>query len=401
MSNVGHSRVRQHILLPFAKCDRLETELLVRSLTHRFVNFVVLGETGTGKSRLIEEIHKKWTERVQLKPEEVRRREGNREGLLSILLDKRKYDTKYRGSIDEYRGRIGDLKRLGIQPTSINLVDTKEDVAASELFGTIPGAFTQVEFRLGRIAEAHESMLFIDELGYVPKQVQAKLLTTIQERRFIPIGGSKLHEIEGLNVRYVAALTPPYDAVLPELFYRLGWFVIELRPLNDIKREVPDLFEQLVHQCLHESDGANYQNEQRAGQSMSRGAMAMLRRSHWPGNVRQLENVVRRASLLAADPKGSIGEGDVETALKFDPANYLTIADDESRLAALFRERVADNTPFSSERVNYVLAKTFVDGVGFSRAMDLLGVRDHALRTMLGKPPRVRRPKVGKTAESK
>jgi sigma-54 dependent transcriptional regulator, acetoin dehydrogenase operon transcriptional activator AcoR len=221
-------------------------------------------------------------------PAEVKRREAIRESMLESLLDKEHFERKDHKTIAEYRDRIPTLKLLPKKPVYTNLVGAREDVAAIELFGTLPGVFTGVDFRLGRVAEAQQSMLFIDELGYVPKPVQAHLLTTIQERRVLPAGGLKGHEIKDLDVWYIAALTPPYNSILPELFYRLGSFVIELRSLDNIKSEFPKLMDTLVDLYLkREHVKASHEAVPNASpRSMSLGAKARLQNMRWPGNLR-------------------------------------------------------------------------------------------------------------------
>ncbi|HWZ43461.1 MAG TPA: sigma 54-interacting transcriptional regulator [Candidatus Saccharimonadales bacterium] len=381
MDQSREAKPKTFIPIPFSKCDPVESNFLMDSLAEHPSHVVLLGLTGTGKSSLAEELYVRW--RKQLPPEEVRRREDARERMLDASLDKRNFESKDHKTIEEYRRRIPTLKTLPTKPVHTNLVAAREDVAAIDLFGTLPGTFTDVRLRIGRIVEANQSMLFIDELGYVPKPVQAQLLTTVQERRFIPVGGTEKHEIRDLDVWYVAALTPPYHSILPELFYRLGSFVIELLSLDEIKCAFPGLMENLVERCLREEQKARPGAPLR---TLSPDAMSRLREQKWPGNLRQLENVIHRTVAVAATRTGDIDGKDIDRAVKFDPANYLATNDIISRIRDLFREGAFEGTPLTKKTVDAILVEAFESEVGREKAMDLLKIGAQAFRTAKGKP---------------
>lgn len=378
---MADNKQKERVPIPFSKCNAVDTKFLKLSLSTCPSNVVFLGETGTGKSSEAQDLYTRWLD--GLEPEEKNRRIEARESMFEAFLKKENFDSKYHKAILEHRNRIPYLKELPDKPVSTNLVGASADTAPAELFGVLPGVFTDVGFRFPRIALANQSMLFIDELRYVPPIVQAQLLTTIQDRVLVPLGSMEKHQIKDLDVWYVAALTPPYNSILPELFYRLGSYVIELRALDQFKCD--EVFDGLVDLYLKKAVEAHSNASPRV---LSPSAMSRLRELTWPGNLRQLENVIHRAVRNAATRTGPIDDKDIDRAIKFDPAYHLAGNDIVTRLRALFREGAVDKTPFTRDMVDKTLVEVFEAEVGRAKAMELLQIGRQAFDTLKDKPRR-------------
>ncbi len=183
-----------------------------------------------------------------------------------------------------------------------------EGVLESELFGHERGAFTGAAARkLGRFELASGGTFFLDEVGDIPLPTQIKLLRVLEERRFERVGGTR--EVE-VDIRLVAAthrrLTEAIAAgrFREDLYYRLNGFTIELPPLRERADDIPLLVEAFVER-----------ESRRLGRSIGApdaAAMAALQGWRWPGNIRELRNVIERAAVLAG-PEGIRAEHLPET----------------------------------------------------------------------------------------
>jgi DNA-binding NtrC family response regulator len=189
-----------------------------------------------------------------------------------------------------------------------------DDLIESELFGYEKGAFTGAACRKpGRVELARGGTLFLDEIGDVPLAMQAKLLRLVQERTFERLGGT---ESLSADVRIVAATHQPLEAMVAQrtfredLFYRLNVVPIVLPPL----RERPEDIVSLAVRFAASFGAANG----RHGVAFTEPALARLRESRWPGNVRQLENLVERLVVLADGT--AIDADDVDRALGGEPS---------------------------------------------------------------------------------
>jgi two-component system response regulator AtoC len=184
-----------------------------------------------------------------------------------------------------------------------------ETLLESELFGYEKGAFTGATTRKpGRVELGDGGTLFLDEIGDVPLAVQAKLLRVVQERTFERLGGGKTVRVD---VRFVAATHRPLESMVEagqfreDLFYRLNVVPLWLPPL----RERPEDIEALArHFCAEYGTTSG-----RPDMTLEADAIALLRAQSWPGNVRQLQNLIERLTVLAT--RSSIGVTDVEHEL--------------------------------------------------------------------------------------
>lgn len=186
----------------------------------------------------------------------------------------------------------------GSQPlTAVNCNALPEALLEAELFGHVRGAFTgAISHRIGRFEQANHSTLFLDEIGDMPVDLQAKLLRVVQEREIQRLGSS---DTVRLDVRVVAASNVDLAERIREgsfredLFYRLNVVPIRVPPLRDRPEDVPLL-------ALHFVDKI-CRLEGIAPKEISRSALDRLSVYPWPGNVRQLENAVEMAIALSGD----------------------------------------------------------------------------------------------------
>ena len=178
---------------------------------------------------------------------------------------------------------------------TVNCAAIPDNLLESELFGHEKGSFTgAIATRIGKFEQANNATLFLDEIGDLNHALQAKLLRVLQEKRFQRVGGSS--EIT-VDTRIIAATHRPIERMIAEgefredLFYRLNVATIKLPPLRDRTGDIPLLVTFFLKRFSRELGLPLV--------TMSRGALACLESSRLPGNVRQLQNLVRKALLMS------------------------------------------------------------------------------------------------------
>jgi DNA-binding NtrC family response regulator len=178
---------------------------------------------------------------------------------------------------------------------AINCAAIPETLLESEIFGHEKGAFTGAHDRRTGVFElAHRGTLFLDEIAEMMPATQVKLLRVLQERTFRRLGG---RQEQTVDVRVIAATNrDPAEAVRDgklreDLYYRLNVFTIDLPPLRDRRADIP----LLVQTFLNEFNTRNNKSVRAVDQE----AMYLLERYPWPGNIRELRNVIERATILA------------------------------------------------------------------------------------------------------
>ena len=181
----------------------------------------------------------------------------------------------------------------------VNCAALPASLIESELFGREKGAFTGALVRQpGRFEIADGSTIFLDEIGELPLDLQPKLLRILQEGEFERLGGSKTIKIDA---RVIAATNRPLEQAVREgrfrqdLFYRLDVFPIEVPPLRERREDIPLLSWAFVKEF---GNSMGKRIEEIADESMS-----ALKDYHWPGNIRELRNVIERAMILSHGPK--------------------------------------------------------------------------------------------------
>jgi two-component system, NtrC family, response regulator AtoC len=194
----------------------------------------------------------------------------------------------------------------------INSTAIPETLLESELFGYEKGAFSgATASKPGKFETANNGTLFLDEIGDVPAATQVKLLRVLQDREFERLGSTKTQKVD---VRLVAATNRDLRAALEEgtfredLYYRLNVVAIDIPPLREHKEDIPALAEFFLEKSARESA--------KAVQGITPPAMKMLMDFHWPGNIRELQNVLERAVTLSSGATLDIGDIHIDAPVR-------------------------------------------------------------------------------------
>jgi len=187
--------------------------------------------------------------------------------------------------------------RSGGPFVAVNMAALPRELAESELFGHVRGAFTGAERnRVGRFAAAEGGTIFFDEIGDMPRALQAKLLRVIQDRAVTPVGGG---DAIPMDARIIAATHRNLEEMVADgsfredLYYRLEVVPIEVPPLRLRRSDVPDLAEHFRRE-INAREG-------RSVPGFTSDVIEKLTAHHWPGNVRELENLVERLVIVAGN----------------------------------------------------------------------------------------------------
>ena len=174
----------------------------------------------------------------------------------------------------------------------LNCAAIPEELLESELFGHEKGAFTgATKFKPGKFDMANGGTLFLDEIGDMPYNLQAKVLRILQEQEFYRVGGSRTIKVD---VRIIASTNKNLEKMVQQgtfredLFYRLNVFTLHLPPLRERKEDIPLLVEYFLQNAPKKVD-------------ISSVALQMLVAFSWPGNIRELQNTIESASVIAED----------------------------------------------------------------------------------------------------
>jgi two-component system response regulator AtoC len=184
--------------------------------------------------------------------------------------------------------------RKGGSFMAINCGAIPEALMESELFGHEKGAFTgAVERKIGKFQMANNGTLFLDEIGELKPEMQVKLLRVLQEKKFTPVGGTR--EVK-TNTRIIAATNRNLEKMMEDasfredLFYRLNVMPIFLPPLRDRTDDIPALVQHFIKKLGPQHNASIT--------SISAEALELLKKYRWPGNIRELENVIERAFIV-------------------------------------------------------------------------------------------------------
>ncbi|MGA9524961.1 MAG: sigma 54-interacting transcriptional regulator, partial [Myxococcaceae bacterium] len=185
--------------------------------------------------------------------------------------------------------------RRGMPIIKVNCAAMVEDLLLSELFGHEKGAFTgAVRERKGRFEMADGGTLFLDEIGDISPKAQVALLRVLQEREFERVGGTKTLKVD---VRVICATNRDLETLIAQgrfrqdLYYRLKGVMLELPPLRERMEDLPLLAQHFLTRVARE------RNE--AARQVSQSSLELLGRHSWPGNIRELENVLSSAAIFA------------------------------------------------------------------------------------------------------
>jgi PAS domain S-box-containing protein len=187
---------------------------------------------------------------------------------------------------------------------SVNCAAIPRDLIASELFGHEKGAFTgATQRRLGRFELAEGGTIFLDEIGELPSETQIALLRVLQEHEFVRVGGTGSIQT---NVRIIAATNRDLDAAIDagvfrrDLFYRLNVFPIEMPSLRERREDIPLLVEYFVDRFARKA-GKHFQ-------AVNKKSLDLLQAYSWPGNIRELQNVIERSVIVCETENFCIDE---------------------------------------------------------------------------------------------
>jgi formate hydrogenlyase transcriptional activator len=258
--------------------------------------------------------------------------------------------------------------RRGAPLISVNCGALPPTLIESELFGHQRGAFTgAVGLRQGRFELAHRGTLFLDEIGDLPPDVQVKLLRVLQEGVFERVGSSHSHSVD---VRIIAATHRDLTRAVAEgdfradLYYRLNVFPIRLPPLRERRGDIPALVWSIIRKrqrAIH-----------RHVTEVPTDVMEALKRHSWPGNIRELENVVERALIHS--------QGDTLTLLDWSPETSELGPVDDTTLESVERAHIQEVLRECGWKIN-----------GLGNAAERLGLHPNTLRFRMKKLGIVRR----------
>jgi len=185
---------------------------------------------------------------------------------------------------------------------SVNCAAIPRDLIASELFGHEKGSFTgALQRRLGRFELAEGGTIFLDEVGELPAETQIALLRVLQELEFERVGGTRSIRT---NVRVIAATNRNLQVAIQagtfrsDLFYRLNVFPIDMPPLRERREDIPVLVEYFVDHCARKV--------RKNIQGITKESLDLLRSYPWPGNIRELQNVIERSVIMCETENFSV-----------------------------------------------------------------------------------------------
>jgi formate hydrogenlyase transcriptional activator len=212
----------------------------------------------------------------------------------------------------------------------VNCAAIPSGLLESELFGHERGAFTgAIAQKIGRFELANKGTLFLDEIGDIPLELQPKLLRVLQEQEFERLGSTRTQRVD---VRVVAATNADLAPMVAEkkfrsdLYYRLNVFPIAVPPLRDRRDDIPRLVRHFANKYARRLE--------KHIEKISKKTMQALCRHTWPGNIRELQNLMERAVLLSPGPSLRVPLTDISNVVD------LTVASDGSALEQVERELI-------------------------------------------------------------
>jgi transcriptional regulator with GAF, ATPase, and Fis domain len=195
-------------------------------------------------------------------------------------------------------------RRFSCPFVSVNCAAIPRDLIGSELFGHEKGAFTgAIQRRIGRFELAEGGTLFLDEIGELPAETQIALLRVLQEHEFERVG--RVGTIP-TNVRVIAATNRNLEATIAagmfrsDLYYRLNVFPIEMPPLRERRGDIPLLVEYFIDRFARKA-GKSFQ-------TVNKKSLALLESYPWPGNIRELQNVIERSVIVCETENFAVDE---------------------------------------------------------------------------------------------
>jgi len=244
--------------------------------------------------------------------------------------------------------------------TAINCGAIPENLMESELFGHEKGAFTgAVERKIGKFQIANNGTLFLDEIGELRPDMQVKLLRVLQEKKFTPVGSNR--EVK-TTTRIIAATNRNLEKMMEDnsfredLFYRLNVMPIFLPPLRDRTDDIPALVPHFIKKFAKQHSSAIT--------SISPEALEILKSYRWPGNIRELENVIERAFIVensnqitAASLPENLRESGKDHAMKSTPLGYNGPLDFDAFKDQMEKDFIVSALKANNGRINQTVAQ--------------------------------------------
>ena len=220
---------------------------------------------------------------------------------------------------------IHRLSQRSLKPmVEVNCAAIPEELIESELFGHEKGAFTgATTMKKGKFDLAHEGTLFLDEIGDMSLKAQSKTLRILQEQKFERVGGARTIHVD---VRVIAATNKDLEAEIEkgrfrdDLYFRLNVIPIRVPPLRERTPDIPALVKEFLKETAI--------NTNTAPKEFSEGALEVLKRYHWPGNIRELRNLVERLVIMTQGR---------EVRAEDIPAPFNKEADEETELSSTLK----------------------------------------------------------------
>jgi formate hydrogenlyase transcriptional activator len=247
----------------------------------------------------------------------------------------------------------------------------------SELVGHEKGAFTgAIAQRVGRFELAHRGTVFLDEIGEVPLELQPKLLRVLQEREFERLGSTRTLRTDA---RLIAATNRDLEAMVgdqkfrSDLYYRLNVFPVRVPALRERPEDIPLLVRHFVQQFGRRMN--------KSIDTIPSETMTTLVRYHWPGNIRELQNVIERAVILSSGPVLKVATDELHLRADAAPVNHVSghvNGHVDGNLRATLDDAARQEIVAALEKANWKVA-------GPDGAATLLGMRRSTLQSRMQK----------------
>jgi formate hydrogenlyase transcriptional activator len=240
----------------------------------------------------------------------------------------------------------------------------------SEMFGHEKGAFTgAIAQRVGRFELANRGTVFLDEIGEIPLEVQPKLLRVLQEREFERLGSTRTLRTDA---RLIAATNRDLEDMVGEqkfrtdLYYRLNVFPVRVPALRERREDIPLLVRHFVQQFSRRMN--------RSIETIPSETMSMLVRYDWPGNIRELQNVIERAVIVSAGPVLKVPMDELRTRVPFvESSNGGSASEDSGKMRDLLEDTERTQIVAALKQAHWVVA-------GPNGAAALLGMKRSTLQ---------------------
>ena len=344
----------------FAEGDAAFLAQVVNQIALAVENAVAYGEIASLKDKLAEEVIYLQDEiRTELKFEEI---VGN-SGVLRRVLAEVETVAPTDSTVLIY-GETGTGKELIARAihnlssrnsnafVKLNCAAIPTGLLESEMFGHEKGAFTgAIAQRVGRFELANRGTVFLDEIGEIPLELQPKLLRVLQEREFERLGSTRTLRTDA---RLIAATNRDLEAMVGEqkfrndLYYRLNVFPIRVPALRERREDIPLLVRHFVQEFSRRMN--------RSVETIPSETMNTLVRYDWPGNIRELQNVIERAVIVSTGPALKVPLGDLKTRVRAEASNGGGASDDAGKMRAVLEDAERKQILAALKQTNWIVA---------------------------------------------